>query len=135
MSGYRQHDEELRRNISALDTGTLRWMLDTARLVRDPVFPGLVCALFMIITGLVVLGISGIGITRFDYVPLQLPYLVSGGFGALGLVAAGALLASIFGNRRDQAYADDEFGMFAEELTAFARRSLHRRSSATGEEV
>lgn len=132
MSGYRQHDQELRREIDALDSNTLRWALDAARLVRDAVFPGLVCACLMILTGLVVLAISGVGTTQYAYVPLQLPYLVSGGFGALGLVATGALLASILGNRRDQAYVDEEFGTFADELTALSRTLLHRRAGATG---
>lgn len=135
MSGYRQDDQELRREIDALDTTTLRWMLDATRLVRDVVFPGLVCAGLLILAGLVVLAVSGVGTTQYAYVSLQLPYLVSGGFGALGLVATGALLASILGNRRDQAYVDEEYGTFAEELTALSRSVLRRRAGATGEDV
>jgi hypothetical protein len=114
-------------SIDGVDSETLRWAIDAARLVRNPVFPGAVLAALLVVAGVLILAVSGWGISRQQYVALQLPFVISGGFGALGLITAGASLASVLGHRRDQAMADEEFGAVLAEMTGLAREELTRR--------
>jgi hypothetical protein len=116
-------------SIEAVDSETLRWAIDAARLVRNPVFPGAVLAALLVVAGVLILAVSGWGISRQQFVALQLPFVISGGFGALGLITAGTSLASVLGHRRDEAMADEEFGAVLTEMTALAREELTRRES------
>lgn len=117
--------------VEGVDSDTLRWAIEAARLVRNPVFPGTVLAALLVVGGVLVLAVSGWGISRQHYVSLQLPFVISGGFGALGLITAGASLASVLGHRRDEAMADEEFGAVLTEITALARDELTLRQPTT----
>lgn len=54
------------------------------------------------------------------YVALQLPFVVSGALGGAALVTAGALLAAVLAERRDQAIARAEMREVVDELCAIA---------------
>ena len=104
-----------------------QWAVDLVRLVRSPVFLGVVFTGVLVAAGIVVLGISGWAIYDQYYVALQLPYAVSGGFAGLGLMMTGVCLSSILGHRRDQAAEDDEMGLLLEDITLLARAGIRRR--------
>jgi hypothetical protein len=111
-----------------IDSDTLRWAVDAARFVRNPVFPGVVFAVALVVAGIGGLVLSGWGARGEYYVALQVPYLISGGFGALGLVITGAYLASLLGNRRDEAMADQEYDAVLKQLTELARDRIDDRA-------
>jgi hypothetical protein len=113
-----------------IDSETLRWAVDAARFVRNPVFPGVVFAAALIAAGIGALALSGWGTRGEYYVALQVPYLVSGGIGALGLVITGAYLGSVLGNRRDDAMADQEYDAVLKQVTELARDRIERRARA-----
>lgn len=112
-----------------LDSESLRWAVDAVRLLRTPVLTGILLSVVLVIVGAVVLAISGLGIDDRGYVSLQVPFVISGGFGGLGLIVCGSCLASILGNRRDQAMADEELKGVLTELTAVVRQRTARRAS------
>lgn len=112
-----------------LDRETLAWAVDAARLVRNPVFPGAVFSALLVAAGVAVLAISGWAASGQYYVSLQVPFLISGGLGGLGLVVAGCGLGSVLGHRRDEALADEEYGRVLTELAEVARDELYRRSA------
>lgn len=81
----------------------------------------------------------GFGITAFTWskvaalvaVPLQLPYLASGGLAAIGLVVIGATLVSLAAARRDAAQRDARLEELAEVLRSIAQVA---RAGSPGEE-
>lgn len=125
-----QDQQTVRRELDQLDSDTLRWALDLAKLARDPMLPGLIFAVVLIVISLGTLIWSGVSMARFDYVSLQLPYVVSGGLGAIGLVIVGVSLGSVLGNRRDQAFADEELARIGDEISDLKRQVLQRRADA-----
>lgn len=124
-------DRQLMRSAGELDDDTLRWALDVARFVRHPVFFGTVFTSLLVVAGVSVMVVSGLGVNDQFYVSLQSPYLISGGFGGLGLMIAGAVLASILGHRRDNALADEEMRDVLTELTVVSRLAVRRRTGGT----
>ena len=104
-----------------------QWAVDLVRLVRSPVFLGVVFTAALVAAGIVVLGISGWAIYDQYYVALQFPYVISGGFGGLGLMMTGVCLSSILGHRRDQAAEDEEMALLLEDVTLLARAGIRRR--------
>lgn len=113
-----------------VDESVLRTAVDLVRLVRSPVFSGLVVSVLLVVAGAVTMIASGIGANDEFYVSLQVPHLVSGGFGGVGLVVVGCLVASMLGNRRDEALADEELAAVTAEIVALTRlRSAQRDAS------
>jgi hypothetical protein len=74
--------------------------------------------------GLLVILIAWNGAAGLDYAQGQLPYLLSGGFGGLGLIVVGASLIVAESNRRDRAVLEQQLA----ELNA----AIKRLSSTTG---
>ena len=110
-----------------------QWAIDAVRMIRSPVFLGVVFTGLMVAAGIVVLLVSGLMINDQYYVSLQFPYVVSGGFAGLGLMMTGVCLSSILGHRRDQAAEDDEFAGLLQDVTRLARLGIQRRGlSDTG---
>ncbi len=118
---------DLQRQVDELDADTLRWALDAARFVRNPVFVGAVFSGLLVMAGVAILVLSGLGANDQFYVSLQLPYVISGGFGALGLLVTGAVFASVLGNRRDEAMADQELADVLDELAVVVRWAVAQR--------
>lgn len=123
-------DRQLQESVDELDDDTLRWAIDLARFVKHPVFTGTLFAALLAFAGVVVMVVSGLAVNDQFFVSLQLPYLISGGFGGLGLVVAGAILASILGNRRDEALADQELGDVFRDVAVISRLAIARRAEA-----
>lgn len=121
---------DLARKVDQMDSASLRWAIDAARLVHNPVFPGAVFSVVLIVIGAGILAFSAWGIVDQYYVALQFPYFISGGFGALGLMITGAVLGSVLGNRRDNSMADEEMAGVIEDLTEVVRLAVHAHSSA-----
>jgi hypothetical protein len=57
-----------------------------------------------------------------------MPYLISGGFAGLGLMVVGSILASVLGNRRDDALADQELADVLADLADVSRAVIRRRT-------
>jgi len=108
------------------DQAMPQWAIDMVRMVRSPVFLGVVFTAAMVVAGIVVLLVSGWGIHDQYYVALQLPYAVSGGFAGLGLMMNGVCLSSILGHRRDQAAEDEELAALVQDVTRLARAGVRR---------
>lgn len=91
--------------VDGADSETLRRALALIRLWRDPALPGLLFHTLLTLAGFVVLVVGVIAMAGTPYVPLQLPYLVSGGLGGGALLVAGAVLSAVLAERRDRAEA------------------------------
>lgn len=106
-----------------------------AEQLRDPWVQSIVVLVLLAIAGFVMLGLAWRGAARTIYVPLQMPWVVSGGLAGLGLIglAYGALSIHL-ARRRDaihRAHVDDlvrSAATLAEELRT-GRRSLPGRDS------
>ncbi|CAB4733825.1 MAG: hypothetical protein F2667_14445 [Actinobacteria bacterium] len=118
-------------SLDDVDDATLRWAVELAQFVRHPLFVGSVFAAGLSFVGVGILIVSGFGVHDEYYVSRQLPYLISGGFAGLGLVIAGAVLASILGQRRDQAAADRELARVVDEIASLTR-AVTARLTAEG---
>lgn len=106
------------------DPDTLRRALALVRALRDPALPGL-----LFLSGLAALGFAALilgwrGAAATPYVPLQVPFAVSGGLVGVAVVAVGALLASVLEERRDRARAAGEVDAVALEIAEFARSAM-----------
>ena len=128
-------ERPLDSTMHGIDSDTLRWAVDAARFVRNPVFPGVVFAVVLVVMGFGALLLSGWGAHGQYYVALQVPFLISGGFGALGLVVTGAFLTSLLGNRRDAAMADQEYDAVLKQITELARDRIEDRARASAGEA
>lgn len=105
---------------------TLRRAIALVRVLRDPALPGVLFLLSLAAIGCVVLALAVHGSAGTPWVPLQVPYLVSGGFGGGALVAAGALLAALQAERRDHASERIETQRMLDELSVLARGVAQR---------
>lgn len=90
------------------DAETLRRAIALVRALRDPALPGLVVMLGVVVAGGVILAVTVFGMADARFVPLQMPYLVSGGLGGSALIVVGTLLAAVQSERRDRARARSE---------------------------
>ena len=70
---------------------------------------GMGCA----ILGFFILAVAWNGAAGLDYAQGQLPYLLSGGFGGLGMIVLGAALIVTEGNRRDRAILEAKLEQIA----------------------
>ena len=70
---------------------------------RDPVFVTLVVGIVLVVGGFLAFILGWRGAAGTLSVPLQLPYLVSGGIGGIALVAMGLALVNLASARRETA--------------------------------
>ncbi|GAA5120255.1 hypothetical protein [Haloechinothrix salitolerans] len=112
--------------VSGVDSETMRRALALVRAWRDPAMPGLVFLPLLALAGCVSLVIAVVSMAGTPYVPLQLPFFVSGGLGGVALFAIGALLAAVQAERRDRAVATAETQEIASEVCALVSAALRR---------
>jgi len=67
----------------------------TLRRLTEPLAAGLLVGGGLVIAGFLTLGYAWRGVARTLFVPLQLPYAISGGFAALGLLALGLAVLGV----------------------------------------
>lgn len=114
-------DVELQRDIAGLDTGALRRAVDLVRLFQDPVFPGIVISVVAAFAGFGLLLFATLRVEDALYLPLQLPYLISGGLTGIALVMVGTFACAVLSERRSQAAADQQFREIVDEVGRLAR--------------
>ncbi|WP_034270625.1 hypothetical protein [Haloechinothrix halophila] len=112
--------------VGGIDSETLRRAIALARAWRDPALPGFAFLLLLAVTGSVVLVITVVATTGTPYVALQLPYVISGGFGGVALVAIGALLAAVQAERHDRVAAIEQTREVVDEVCALTGAALRR---------
>lgn len=125
----------LRRELEDLDSRTLRWAMDVARLLRDPALPAITFVVILVGVSLSVLLWSGYTMTSHAYVSLQLPYLVSGGFGGLGLLGLAVVTATVLGIRRDQRAEDEDLDRLGRQVKGLVRAVLNPPAPRRDEEA
>ena len=104
--------------------------------IREPFTAGVILAILLVIAGFITAAYAWRGAARTLLVPLQLPYAISGGFAALGLVALGLAVARVQTDRLHDAQrrrAIDDMVREASELIALAR--VRQRSGKTTSRV
>jgi hypothetical protein len=92
--------------------------------IREPFTAGVLLAVVLVIGGFITVGYAWRGAARTLLVPLQLPYAISGGFVAIGLVALGLAVARVQVDRLHDAQQKrslDTMVREASELIALAR--------------
>lgn len=112
--------------IGGIDSETLRRAIALARAWRDPALPGFAFLLLLAAIGSVALVITVVAAAGTPYVALQLPYVISGGFGGVALVAIGVLLAAVQAERRDRVAATEQTREVVNEICALAGAALRR---------
>lgn len=110
------------------DAETVRWALALARAARNPLLPGMLCLIGLVVLGFAALALAWRGAAGAGPVPLQTPHLVSGGLTGVALVAVGAGLSAVHAERRDRAIARHEMDKFLGEVAALACSVAIRRS-------
>lgn len=113
------------------DSETLRRAIALVRVLRNPALPGLVFLLGLVVAGCSALILTVFTIADTPYVPLQMPFLVSGGFTGVAFIAAGALLAAIQAERHDRVLARLQMQEAVDELSAFVRSVAHAHRERT----
>lgn len=111
------------------DTGTVPRAIALVRAVRDPALPGLLVGCGLTVAGVMLLIFAAVGAASAPYLPLQVPYLVSGGFGGAALIAVGAVLAAIQAECRDRTIARLEMDQAVRAAALFAEHVLARRGA------
>lgn len=106
------------------DPDTLRRAIALVRALRDPAFPGIVLMLGMTAVGFAVLAFTAVTLSKVNFVPLQAPFVVSGGFGGAALITLGALLAAVQAERRAQTRSTAEMGRMVDEVDALVNLAL-----------
>jgi hypothetical protein len=117
------------------DDRDLKRALSLVRFVRDPALPGFLYMIGLILAGFVALLIGWYGTARTIYVPLQVPEVVSGGLGGVGLIGAGVALFDVQQTRRHAARERRQIDAALDEvaeLIALAPRIRHRSGEGTG---
>lgn len=87
---------------------------------RDPGLQALAVLVALAAVGFVMLGLSWRGGARTQFVPLQVPWLVSGGFAGLALLGLALGAVSIHLSRRDDAADRAAYDRFTRDLAALA---------------
>lgn len=113
--------------IEGADSETLRRALALIRVWRDPALPGLLFHGLLVLAGFAVLVVGVIAMTGTPYVPLQLPYLVSGGLGGAALLGIGAVLTAVLAERRDRAVATAQLQDAVDEVREIVSIAAQRR--------
>ena len=101
----------------------------------DPVLVTAVVSAVLVVGGFVALLLGWRGAADTLSVPLQLPYLVSGGLGGTALIALGLALANLTASRRETARELAKLQQLVDEaaraLDAAELRRARRREAAT----
>lgn len=105
----------------AVDSDTLRRAVTLVRLWRDPALPGLVFSIVVALAGMTGIAFTVWKVAGDPYVPLQMPFLVSGGLGGAALVVMGAVLGAVLAERRDRAMARIEMQDAVDETASILR--------------
>lgn len=113
------------------DSETLRRAIALVKVLRNPSLPGLVFLLSLVVVGCVVLVLTVFAVADTVYVPLQMPFLISGGFTGVALIAAGALLGAVQAERHDRVLARMEMQDAVDELSGFVRSVAYARRERT----
>jgi hypothetical protein len=99
------------RDLPSAEDPLVRRLLRVIAFVRDPALPGLLVMLAFVLAGFGAMAYGWYGAARTIYVPLQLPEVLSGGFGGLALVGVGLALFDLQTWRkhaaRERALTDD----------------------------
>lgn len=103
------------------DAATLRRAIALVRFVRDPALPGLLLGAGLVVAGFAMLVLAVFGVAGVEFVPLQSPYLLSGGVGGLALVAVGVVVFTVQAERRDLTDARHEIDRLGREVIALVR--------------
>jgi hypothetical protein len=123
-------------DLGRIDPRDFRRALSLVRFLRDPVLPGLLLMAGLVLSGLFALAYGWYGTARAIYVPLQLPEVVSGGLGGLGLIGLGAGLFDIHLDRyfaaRELRLTDDVLDELAG-LAALGPKLRHRAVARRGQ--
>ena len=100
------------------------------RLLGSPVGPSLIALVALVAAGFAVLALTWRGLAPRDRVADQLPFVISGGFGGLGLIAVATTVLVIQHRRIGEAHDHAEL----REVVAAAAAVLDaaRRSGGTG---
>lgn len=110
------------------DPETLRRAVALVRVIRDPALPGLVFLFALVVAGAAVVAGTVLSAASIGFVPLQMPYVVSGGFAGVALIAVGALLAAVQAERRDRVVACHEMQQLVDQLSALVRSAAPSRT-------
>ncbi len=92
---------------------------EIAALAGRPEHVALELAVVLVAAGLAALAFAWQGAAALLAVPLQIPFLVSGGLGGLALVGLGLALFDIQTDRRDRARGRDELNELTAKAAAF----------------
>lgn len=106
------------REQPGVDSETLRRALALVRLWRDPALPGLVFSILVVVAGMAGIAFTVWQVAGNPYVPLQLPFLVSGGIGGAALVVLGSVIGAVLVERRDRAMARIEMQDAVDEIAS-----------------
>lgn len=121
------------REEPAVDSETLRRALALVRLWRDPALPGLVFSVVVALAGMAGIAFTVWKVAGNPYVPLQLPFLVSGGLGGAVLVVMGAVLGAVLAERRDRAMARMEMQDAVDETASILYLATLRQEKRDGQ--
>lgn len=124
-------EPELPAGSGIADSETLRRAIALVKVLRNPSLPGLVFLLSLVAVGCVALVLTVFAVADTAYVPLQMPFLISGGFAGVALIAAGALLGAIQAERHDRVLARLQMQEAVDELSGFVRSVAHARRERT----
>lgn len=113
--------------IGGADSESLRRALALIRVWRDPALPGLVFHSLLAVAGFVLLVVGVIAMTGTPYVPLQLPFVISGGLGGAALLGVGAVLTAVLAERRDRVEAMAEMQDVVDEVRQITSIAAQRR--------
>lgn len=102
--------------MNGTDSETLRRAVALVNAVRDPALPGMLLGAGLAVGGFAMVTVAWLGVSGTLLVPLQTPYLLSGGLGGIALTAVGALVIAIQGERRDQVIANLDMKLLAREV-------------------
>lgn len=72
----------------------------------------------LVVAGFAVLVVAWGGVAGTLYIPLQLPYLASGGFGGFAILSTGLALLNIGAKRRDAALRERSLAALSEAVRA-----------------
>ena len=79
------------------------WPKRAAARARGPFAVGLAVAFAFIAAGFAAVALSWHGTARTLHIPLQIPYVISGSLGAIGLIGVGAVLLNVLFERKADA--------------------------------
>ena len=99
--------------------------------IREPFTAGMILAVLLVAGGFIIVGFAWRGAARTLFVPLQLPYMISGGFAALGLVALGLAVARVQVDRLHDAQEKRAFDDMVREAAELVARARQRSGSST----